>query len=297
MIHPRTQRQRTLKERTELYTRVQELRSKGLTVGEVATTLGISRRDVSYWTRVNPPSVERYVPDLKPRPELSYLVGAYLGDGQTAGEQDKKVRFNVADIEFATQLNELVAKVLQTEPVPVKKEYGFYHVNYDAATLYDFLQQPIEAYVPLIEANPGMFLRGFFDAEGYASPQLNHRKRLFSGIAVGVVNTNPEYLNSIQSALSSFRVKPRFVTTHRSGDPMIIRGRTFIRKHDVRHLVITRAKEVGIFHDRIGFGIPDKKSKLDDMIMVKRQLSREEAYDWFVSNYSYVNHKWTKKQS
>ncbi|MGA2665887.1 MAG: hypothetical protein ABSF83_13185, partial [Nitrososphaerales archaeon] len=101
-----------------------------MSVKDVSEALGISRRDVSYWTRMKRPSRTIYAPDLTPRPELAYLVGAYLGDGRTAGEQDKKVRFKVADQEFAGQLNELVAKVIGAQSKPVPVEEGFYAVSY-----------------------------------------------------------------------------------------------------------------------------------------------------------------------
>jgi intein-encoded DNA endonuclease-like protein len=169
-------RHRTLRERLELYSRVRDLTSQGDEPKAVAAKMGISIDDVRYWLRVKQPSREVYVPDLSPGPDLAYLVGAYLGDGRTAGEQDKKVRFNVADPDFAELLNELLAKILRTSSKAVKMEYGFYSVSYDAAVLYDYLQQPLTDQLPLIESVPAMFLRGFFDAEGYVSHCWTIRK-------------------------------------------------------------------------------------------------------------------------
>src|SRR5271155_4669870 len=97
----REYRHRTLEERLKLYSSVRELHGKGVLADEIGQALSMSREDVSYWLRVDRPSRNIYDPDLTPRPELVYLVGAYLGDGRTAGPQDKKVRFKVADIEFA----------------------------------------------------------------------------------------------------------------------------------------------------------------------------------------------------
>lgn len=162
----------TLEERLELYPKVEELRPRGLQNRELAYELGISEQDASYWLRVERPSRENYVPDLNPRPDLAHLIGAYLGDGRTAGEQDKKVRFKVADLEFARLLNDLVAEVLLTEPKRVAVGRGFYCVDYDTAVLYDYLQQPLSCLIPVAESFPGMSLRGFFDAEGYATQTL-----------------------------------------------------------------------------------------------------------------------------
>jgi DNA endonuclease len=293
---PRKCRQRTLEERLELYRRVHDLRSRGLAIGDVASELGISRRDVSYWMRVERPSVKRYVPDLSPRPELSYLVGAYLGDGQTAGEQDKKVRFNLADLAFADILNKVVARVLRTSPRPVPMERGFHHVSYDSAVLYDYLQQPLPKLQACIDSSPGKFLQGFFDAEGYTTPVLNISKRCFVGIVVGAANTNPDYLNCAQKILSSLGIHSLFRITHSIGEPMTIRGKTFIRKHEVRHLIIARRRDVENFNSSVGFSIPDKKDKLAEMIEIRRNMTGDEGYQWFTTHYHKINHKWVRNE-
>ena len=288
-------RHRTLGERLKTYSEVMELRATGKTVKEIAESLGISRRDVSYWFRVNKPSRTVYAPDLTPRLELAYLVGAYLGDGRTAGEQDKKVRFNLADPAFAETLNNLVAKVIGAQMKSVALEEGFYSVSYDCAALYDFLQQPLERQMSVIDSFPTMFLRGFFDAEGYASPRLDHVDKEFQGVTVGAVNTNPDYLGKAQAILASLGIRSRFKTTHLAGEPMKIRGKTFVRKYDVRHLVITRANDVQQFNTMVGFAIPRKREKLEDMAEILDSMTRWEGYDWFVGHYELRDGRWIKK--
>jgi intein-encoded DNA endonuclease-like protein len=264
-------------------------------VGEIAQALGISGRDVSYWLRVKRPSRTVYNPDLTPRPDLAYLVGAYLGDGRTAGARDKKVRFKVADPAFADLLNGLVAKVLRASPKTVTTEGGFHCVNYDAAMLYDYVQRPLSVQMPLIESFPTMFLRGFFDAEGYVSAMLNHSTRRFVNVVLGVVNTDPEYMCCVQLLLEKLGIPSTFQWTHRSGEAMTIRGRTFFRKSSVRHLRITGKGNAKTFQERVGFSIPTKKEKLADLTWIARCLAPEDGYRWFVSNYEFQNHKWLKK--
>jgi intein-encoded DNA endonuclease-like protein len=288
-------RHRTLEERTGLYDRVNALRSQGSEIAEIATQLGMSRRDVSYWLRVNRPCRATYVPDLTPGPDLAYLVGAYLGDGRTAGEQDKKVRFNVADPEFANLLNPIVARVLRTEPKPVKMEKGFYCVNYDSAVLYDYLQQPLTALMPLVDSLPAKFLRGFFDAEGYTSPRLDHGLRRFSGVAVGVANTNFEYLRCIEQNMERLGMRTFHQRTHAVGEKMTIRGKTFVRKRDVHHLRIVSDDSVQTFQGNVGFSIPVKKQKLDDLIWIRGNLDPEKGYEWFISHYELRNSRWIRK--
>lgn len=277
-----------------MYARVHELREKGLGVKEIAEALGMSRRDVSYWFRVNTPSRTVYAPDLSPRPELAYLVGAYLGDGRTAGEQDKKVRFKVADPAFAAQLNELVSKVVGAKLKPVTKEEGFFCVSYDSAVLYDYLQQPLQGLQSLIETSPAMFLRGFFDAEGYVSPRLSHSGRQFLGILLGVANTNPEYLGCIQLQLERMGIRVSGFRTHEAGEPMTIRGNTFVRKQEVRQLQLRGQNVAEVFQAQIDFSIPAKKNKLADLIWISKSLSMREGYAWFVSHYEVRNRRWVR---
>ncbi len=288
-------RHRTLEERLKVHSRVMELKGNGKTVKEISDALGISRRDVSYWFRVKKPSRTVYGPDLTPSDELAYLAGAYIGDGRTAGEQDKKVRFKVADREFADSLNALVAKTLKARLKPITTEGGFYNVSYDSAVPYDFLQQPISEFAPLLLSALGPFLRGFFDAEGYASPRLNHLRKEFRGITVGVANTNYDYLNCVQKLLNSLGIHSAYITTHPSGEPMTIRGDTFVRRHEVRQLVIVRDADVQIYNTAVGFSIPQKRQKLREMIMIRTGMTPANAYSWFLSHYERRNGRWIRR--
>ncbi len=285
---------RNLEERTRIYEGTKSLHLQGKTHSEIAAQLGISYDEVGYWLRAGPPHVERYTPDLTPRPELAYLVGAYLGDGRTAGPNDKKVRFHVADSAFARILNETIATILQTQPRKITMDHGFLSVVYDAAMLYDYLQQPLESLVSVIDSFPAKFLQGFFDAEGYASPLLNHSTCALSGLRVGVANTNMSYLSCVKKLLEDLGIHPKYHKTHSAGESMTIRGKTFVRKHEVYHLVIGDFSELVDFQEKIGFSIPAKKEKLSDIIRILTSADSWEAYEWWVSHYDLRNRRWIK---
>jgi intein-encoded DNA endonuclease-like protein len=288
-------RHRTLEERLALFSHVRQLTSEGLPPRDVATAIGISLDDVCYWLRVKQPSRERYVPDLTPRPELSYLIGAYLGDGQTAGEADKKVRFKVADLDFAKILNEAVSRVLGTGPKAIRIERGFHCVVYDSAVLYDFLQQPIEPLIPYAETSPESFLRGFFDAEGYVSAQLNHSKKTLNSILVGAANCNLEYLGLARRLLENLAIFSQLRTTNKAGQEMKIREKVYVRRRDVHHIVTTKADEIRMFQGDIGFFIPKKREKLNDLVKLLDWQDPRARYEWFTKNYVRIGHNWVKK--
>jgi hypothetical protein len=285
----------TLEERLEVHSRVAELRNSGLPIREIALTLGISRRDVSYWLRVERPSRTVYNPDLTPRPELAYLIGAYLGDGRTAGEKDKKVRFKVANVWFAESLNTLVASILKAHIKPVKTEGGFYDVSYDSAKLYDFLQSDMKSQIPLIDSYPAMFLRGFFDAEGYVTQSLWHESRTMTAIRVGAANTNLEYLGHVRRMLAALGIASGLRRTNKAGQPMEIRGRGYFRKHDVFHVEIANLVSVKAFCEMVGFSIPEKENKLQDLLAIMSTLDECDRYNWFTERYEKVGRKWVPR--
>jgi intein-encoded DNA endonuclease-like protein len=291
----RKNRHRTLEERLASFSHVRQLTSEGLPPSDVASAIGISLDDVRYWLRVKKPSRERYVPDLTPRPELSYLIGAYLGDGQTAGEEDKKVRFKVADLDFANILNETVSRVLGTRLRVIRIERGFHCVVYDSAVLYDFLQQPIEPLIPYAETSPESFLRGFFDAEGYVTPRLDYQSKRLLGLTIGVANSNPDYLGCVKRLLVDQGIQSSYRLTHKAGEPMTIRGRTFIRKHDVQHLILRGSGAPQVFETAVGFSISAKRDKLADLVWLSANLDSAEGYRWFVTHYEQRRRRWVKK--
>jgi intein-encoded DNA endonuclease-like protein len=291
----REYRHRTLEERLKLYSSVRELHGKGVLADEIGQALSMSREDVSYWLRVDRPSRNIYDPDLTPRPELVYLVGAYLGDGRTAGPQDKKVRFKVADIEFAKLLNTLTARILCAKEKPVTLERGFHCVDYDSAVLYDFLQQPLENLIPTIESNPNMFLRGFFDAEGYVTQTVNDSLQTLTAIRVGAANCVRDYLEIVGRFLSALGITWRIRVTNKAGQAMVIRGRTFYRKRDVYHVEITSSDCVKAFQAHVDFSIPEKKRKLADLISLISISDPIDRYQAFTMDYRRIGRKWFRR--
>lgn len=287
---------RSLEDRIRIYGGTKDLRSRGKTYPQIAAELGISLDEVGYWLRANPPHVQRYIPDLTPRPELAYLVGAYLGDGRTAGPNDKKVRFHVADAAFAKILNELTAAILRTQPRKVTVDSGFLSVVYDSAALYDYLQQPVGNLVPLVEAFPEKFLQGFFDAEGYVTQSINATAEVLLSMRVGVANANPEYLVVVEGTLRSLGISSRTRVTNRAGQVMVIRGRAFSRKRDVQHIEIFGRRSLELFHSRVGFLIPYKRDKLRNLISLMELRDPAERFTRFTSMYEKRGRKWLRME-
>ncbi len=220
---------------------------------------------------------------------MAYLIGFWLGDGRNAG-REKKVRFKLADRKQLGLVNRMLARLLDREPKPILMDGPFYVVDYDTSVLYDYLSQPLAKLKPCISAFKVDFLRGFFDAEGYVSIGVDvSAKRVAE--AIGAANSNIEYIRLVRRLLAEMDIDTTTRVTNRKGEPMTIRGRTWIRKRDVHHVLIARNKSRRRFIEVVGFRNPAKQEKLGDLAYMHR-LTPRERYSWFVNHYKKNGRRW-----
>jgi len=74
---------------------------------------------------------------------------------------------------------------------------------------------------------------------------------------------------------------------------MRMRGRTFVRRHDVYHLATRSQESIRRFSKEIGFANAGKASRLSDFVALLG-LSPEERYRWFMASYVKLGRKWTR---
>ncbi|MDE1852963.1 MAG: hypothetical protein KGI38_04345 [Thaumarchaeota archaeon] len=283
----------SLRRRLAQYERAIELRGLGFSVSEISRQLGVRPDMVSRWAHGQKPKrVSRYEPDLSPSADLAYVAGFYLGDGKGAGHENK-VRFELADRVQLEYVSGLVAKILGRAPKPFTRDGSFYVVDYDSVVLSDFLNKSAKWLANYLKEFKRAFLQGFFDAEGYASCQINYDAKLINSIVVGAANTNLNYLYVMRNLLKSQGISGTIHRTNKKGGEMTIRGRTWIRRHDVYHFVVQKSKDVFEFYMRIGFRNGPKAEKLEDLIGLQKR-SPSERYAWFMAHYRKEGHKWVK---
>jgi intein-encoded DNA endonuclease-like protein len=282
-----------LEERLMLYQRALALRNEGKTLAEIGDTICVNRNTIGWWLRRGPPRrIGRYNPDLSPSKDLAYVAGFYLGDGKGAGNEHK-VRFELADSEQIEYVGGLLAKILRRTPKQPSRDGTFFIVDYDSVALSNFLDQSVEKLVDHLKGFKRDFLRGFFDAEGYASCSVDTVRMKVSKFCVGAVNTRDEYLKPVKLMLEQIGLHPHLRRTNKAGQSMTIRRKTWIRKHDVYHVVMTIMPEIKKFQKIVNFRIPAKHQKLADMIRMFK-MRPDERYVWFQARYARKGRKWVR---
>jgi DNA endonuclease len=253
---------------------------QGASYSQIAKEVGASQEVVRYWVKgAKPKRVWRYEPDLRPSKDLAYVAGFYLGDGKFAGEEHR-VRFELVDGDQLEYVRSLVAKILGRAPKPLGRDGTFYAVDYDSVALSNFLDQDAEKLVQYLEGYIGDFLRGFFDAEGYVSAVLDHKEKTLQTVLVGAANTNTKYLSIIKEALDNLGICSKIRMTNKRGQPMELRGKTWIRKNDAFHCVVLGWDRVKVFAGSVGFENKTKNMKLEDMIRLENKPPAD-RYAWF----------------
>jgi len=284
---------RSLQDKLMLYERAIELRKQGMSYSRIGKMLGIGKDTIGSWVRGSPPvRVWRYVPNLSPSSDLAYLLGFYYGDGRSAGEEPK-VRFKLADRRQLEFVNEIVARLLGREPIPISMEDAFYVADYDSVVLSGYLESPLALQMDCISGYKKEFLMGLFDAEGYATCAVNHDRRSVSSFQVGVANTRTDYICLIKDLLGELGITGKVRKTNRAGGKMTIRGKTWVRRHDVYHLIISTHEQIKRFLRLVGFSNRSKLEKLGDLVAMIG-MPPKQRYPWFRDNYRRNGRKWVR---
>jgi intein-encoded DNA endonuclease-like protein len=239
-----------------------------------------------------PKRVWRHEPDLTPRKDLAYLAGFYLGDGRGAGHEHK-VRFNLADKAQLELVNGLTAGILGMSPKPCNFDGMFYAVDYDSVRLSDFLNQPLADLIEYLKGFERDFLQGFFDAEGYASCRVDLEGMAIRGLMVGVANTNLDYLNLVRDLLAKLGIASSMHRTNRAGQVMTLRGKSWIRRHDVYHVMVTREPQIRLFKRKVGFRNPMKADKIESLVRMIPMTPRD-RFAWFTELYARRGRRWIR---
>lgn len=196
-----------------------------------------------------------YFPNLKPTPALAYVVGALRGDGSV---KQGRITLMVREKDFAEEFAKNFSSVLNVRVEPKRYEkWRVWCVSRRSKLFYDWFAN-LPPTPRAVEQFPRSYLRGFFDAEGFA--RINSKGSLVSFVEVRLTNANFQFLKTIKKLLEKLNIPSTLYL-------MMRRGQEFPSKkvkRDIYALSITRVGAVWRFLKEIGFSIQKKNQVLVD---------------------------------
>ena len=192
--------------RTQMYNDVIELRKQGLSYTQIQREIykryneQISMQLIFDWIhkRHYPlESVNKF--DDNPSPELAYIIGVMLSDGNKhlRGGKDYRLRLTVKDYEFAEEFGRCLAKVLKkSKPYKPHRSRNLYWVVVSSILLFNFLNKSFEElkhHIKYSKNTVSAFLRALFEGDG----TIWKRKLM-------LFNTNKKLLNYTKYLLEKY---------------------------------------------------------------------------------------------
>ena len=279
-------------ERVAAYHAAIRLRAEGLSCRMIAERLSVNPDTVYDWVkgrssplgpepRVAPtprsrPNTHCYSrrTELRPSPELAYVIGVVLGDGCACRHGDKyMIVLRAKDMEFVEEFARCLSNVIE-RPVKTRldKRRGLYHARASCKELYKILKKPVDSerlrpYVEHYQECISAFLRGFFDTEGCVREDGH----------ICVINTDLALLTYVKELLGRLGVETTGIQLHHATGTVFSapdgNGETRTRRKDVYRLRISK-KSNHIFLQRIGLTIHRKRRRLEEHVRRQQKTTK-----------------------
>jgi intein-encoded DNA endonuclease-like protein len=294
-------------QRVEVYREVRKLAERGVTdrgsiVRELLNTGFVppSRETIMRWVqgKTSPLTGVRQF-DPAPSEELSFFIGAWLGDGW-GDENDggKRLLLKVRSYDFAKEFADCAAKILgKTDSYWVRRVIDsrgkWYLVKVTSIILYGFLNQGTDELVRTAGMCPKGFLRGFYTAEGCPSVSVERSPTTYLGIGVVVSNADYQLLLFVSSLLLSMGLSPGRTRLNRGQGKKtnlgVVRAPQWL-------LTLSSLRDLDRFVSEIGFADSEKQTKLIDALDFYHRFGRRKAVDVWLDNYVKLGKKWVKEK-
>ena len=228
-------------------------------------------------------------------PELSYVIGAVLGDGYVTEDRGRGiVGFTNKDKFLLEHFLVCISRILNTRRagrITSGTRYGVLKATVGSRLLFLFLKKPLAEIAPFIEQEPAAFISGFFDAEGHATVALSHGRL---SVIVGASNTDLEVLEYIFLLLRRRFGITCHITASRRRSPMFVRGQRVEFPKTLYRLSISRFADVQTFMRTIGFTSKQKQNRLEDGVYLLRTYGSRRAAPFWHRSYTKMGSRWCK---
>ncbi len=238
----------------------------------------LSKSTISYWARrIHNPLGKVSQFQSGPSPELAYVIGVVLGDGNlNIHGYNAELILAVTDYDFAKEFSASLATIL-VQPKPYKVRWhprkNRWVVQGSSILLYNFLSRDwrnLKKWIEHCSRCRAAFLRAFYDAEGS-----------ISGRKLSLHNTKKALLLYIQDLLNQHRVETSRLYLHRSKGTALLdpkSGKVYFGRKDGFSFIV-RTKSLPQFAKVIGFSIERKQKRLAEAArgVMERTLISNEA--------------------
>jgi DNA endonuclease len=293
-----------LADRMRAYREVRKLVERGISdpsaIAQGLRVAGVvlpSRTTIQRWaTGTTSPfsTIRQFTPE--PCEELSFFLGAWLGDGWgDVNDGGKRIRLKVRSGSFAENFAISSGAILGREPYKVWTTLDargpWYNVKVTSCLLFDFLCNDFRALRPYIERYPIGFLRGFFTAEGNPSVSVGQRGPSLS-VGLDLSNTDHELLELAQVLLYRLGLRPSKIRL------VQLQGEATNLARATRPgwlLTVLRFQDVLTFATVVKFADTVKQQKLEDALRLISTCSGNQAVNEWKKLYEKVDGKWVRK--
>ena len=221
---------------------------------------------------------------LLPSPDLSYIIGVVLGDGNLDGYKQLHkgkysshlssrymIKLRVKDFEFVKAFQQAIEKVTGRSPKIWRMKDGKYSVDVSCKPLFLLLKQGLSQLRQYIDLHPEGFIRGFFDSEGSAHRRKPYIKRVVikaktyfvhdnnSSVVIQFNNTNRELLDLVRYYLIKLGIFPAPKFYEQKPGSVVINGVPSKRIKTCYKLCIYRKESTKKFMSIIGTSISRKR--------------------------------------
>ena len=259
-----------------------------------------SRETIRRWAlaKTSPFSGKRIF-NAQPSEELSFFLGAWIGDGWSdENDGGKRMLLKVRSYDFAKEFATSAAKILhKTDSYWVRRivdETGmWYLVKVTSFMLYDFVNRPLDALRAYIERYPKGFLREFFTAEGNPSVSVERTNGPYLRLGLVVSNSGYELLMFTRKLLSIFGFHPARI---RLNIPEGKKTNLAVARSSGWLLSLSGFEDARGFSNTIGFADGDKQRKLMEAISYIEKCGAKRAATEWTKYYQKQGKKWVKKR-
>lgn len=255
-----------------------------------------SRQTIRRWALgASSPFSGKRIFDPKPSGDLSFFLGAWIGDGWgDVNDGGKRMLLKVRSYDFAREFADCAARILgKTDTYWVSRVFDkrgkWYLVKVTSFTLYEFVNQPIENLHSVVRLYPRGFLRGLFTAEGNPSVSISQRNGPRLGIGISVPNSDYKLLEFCGDLLLALGFKPGRI---RLTMPKGTKTNLGVATKPGWQLALSRLEDVRKFATMIGFAESKKQLKLVHSIQLLDEFGRRGAAVEWKSLYEKRHHTW-----